>query len=101
MDSPTNPTRAALNAAGEERPRFLLDFPEDPQLEPLIELFEEGNFYELRKRVKALEQEGPPVAIRAAALELLERTRPDPSMIWLLLLCLGLFAFIVGWTYLR
>jgi hypothetical protein len=93
--------RPRLNAVGEERPRFLLDFPDDPELEALIAAFEAGNFARVRREAPELAQRSADEAVRQAALELRRRTNPDPLLIVLLLLCLGLFGFLVSWVYTR
>ena len=93
--------RPRLNAVGEERPRFLLEFPEDPELEALIAAFEAGNFARVRREAPELAKRSTDEAVRRAALELRRRTDPDPLLIALLLLCLGLFGFLVAWVYMR
>jgi hypothetical protein len=101
-DSTTPPlTRARLNALGEERPAFLLAFPVDPELEALIAAFEEGNFARVRKEAPELARRTSDEAVRRAALELRQRIDPDPLLILMLLLALGLFTFIVSWIYTR
>jgi len=93
--------RPRLNALGEERPHFLLEFPEDPELEALMAAFEAGNFARVRREAPELARRSADEAVRQAALELRRRTDPDPLLIALLLLCLGLFAFLVSWVYAR
>jgi hypothetical protein len=93
--------RARLNAAGEERPAFLLNFPEDPQLELLIAAFEAGNFAQVRAQAPQLAASSSDDAVRRAALELRRRTDPDPLLVGLLGLCIVLFVFLVAWVYTR
>jgi len=93
--------RPARNALGEDRPRFLLEFPADPELEALMAAFEAGNFARVRREAPGLAQRSSDEAVRQAALELRRRTDPDPLLIVLLLLCLGLFGFLVAWVYTR
>jgi hypothetical protein len=93
--------RPRLNAVGEERPRFLLEFPEDPELEALMAAFEAGNFARVRREAPELAKRSADAAVRQAALELRRRTDPDPLLVALLLLCLGLFGFLVAWVYTR
>jgi hypothetical protein len=89
----------ALNAEGRERPRFLLAFPADPALEPLVRAFEAGNYQAVREGVpKLLESTEDPI-VRAAARELGRRIEPDPLMKYLLFVALGLFVFVVWYTY--
>jgi len=93
--------RPGRNPLGEERPRFLLEFPADPELEALIAAFEAGNFARVRREAPELARRSADDAVRQAALELRRRTDPDPLLIALLLLCLGLFGFLVAWVYTR
>jgi hypothetical protein len=95
------PKRAKLNAAGEERPAFLLDFPEDPELEQLILAFEAGNFAQVRTQAPQLAASTADDAVRRAALELRRRIDPDPLLVALLGLCIVLFVFLVSWVYTR
>ena len=93
--------RPRLNALGEERPAFLLAFPDDPELEVLIMAFERGDFRTVRTQAPALARRTPDEAVRRAALELRRRIDPDPLLIYLLLLAVGLFVFLVAWVYTR
>ncbi|HYQ45535.1 MAG TPA: hypothetical protein VER11_26290 [Polyangiaceae bacterium] len=99
---PTGPsvsTGAVLNAEGRERPRFLLEFPDDPALQQLVREFEAGNYRAVREgAVKLAEATEDPI-VRAAARELARRIEPDPLMKYLLFVALGLFVFIVWSTY--
>jgi hypothetical protein len=95
------PRRAKRNAAGEERPAFLLDFPQDAELEPLIAAFEAGNFAHVRSEAPKLAARTTDDAVRRAALELRRRTEPDQLLLLLLLLCITLFVFLVIWVYTR
>ncbi|MEO8183338.1 MAG: hypothetical protein ABI895_31275 [Deltaproteobacteria bacterium] len=95
------PARAKLNAAGEDRPAFLLNFPADPQLELLILAFEAGNFAQVRAQAPQLAASTADDAVRRAALELRRRTDPDPLLLVLLGLCIVLFVFLVSWVYTR
>jgi hypothetical protein len=93
--------RPRLNAAGEERPLFLLAFPEDPELEALIAAFEQGNFAEVRARAPELASRTGDAEVRRAALELRRRIDPDPLLVVLLIFSLSLFLFLVVWVYSR
>ena len=93
--------RAKLNAAGEERPAFLLEFPHEPELELLIAAFEAGNFAQVRRDAPQLAARSEDDAVRRAALELRRRTDPDPLLVALLALCIALFVFLVTWVYTR
>jgi hypothetical protein len=93
------PKRPRLNAAGEERPAFLLEYPHDPELELLSRAFEEGNFARVRKDAPELIRRTANPAVRRAARELLTRIDPDPLLIVLLVFALSLFAFLAAWIY--
>lgn len=93
--------RPRLNAAGEERPAFLLAFPDDPELEALMAAFEQGNFAEVRARAPDLASRTGDPEVRRAALELRRRIDPDPLLVVLLIFSLSLFLFIVVWVYSR
>ncbi len=93
------PKRAPLTPEGVERPRFLLDFPDDPRLEELIAHFEAGDYAAVRRLAPELEKSAStPVALAAA--ELLWRTRPDPLAKYLLLASAVLLVFLVLHSYL-
>ena len=92
--------RPRLNALGEERPAFLLEYPYDPELERLIEAFEAGNFALIRREAPELARRTRDEAVRLGALELRRRIDPDPLLLVLLALSVVLFAFITLWIYL-
>ncbi|HKO52792.1 MAG TPA: hypothetical protein VJV79_34025 [Polyangiaceae bacterium] len=89
----------ALNAEGRERPRFLLEFPDDPALQRLVSAFEAGNYQAVRQGAAKLAQSTDDPIVRAAARELGSRIEPDPLMKYLLFVALGLFVFVVWHTY--
>jgi hypothetical protein len=95
------PARPRLNAAGEERPWFLLEYPDDPELEVLIRAFEEGDFAQVRKQAPELMRRTQSPLVRRAAGELRQRIDPDPLLVVLLVFALSLFAFLVAWIYTR
>ena len=99
--APSPPGRPRLNTLGEERPSFLLEFPDDPELERLIAAFEDGDFARIRREAPALAQRTHDEGVRRAALELRRRIDPDPLLLVLLGLSLALFAVIVAWVYSR
>jgi hypothetical protein len=95
------PRRARQNSLGEERPAFLLDFPDDPALEALIAAFELGDFASVRRGAPELARRTTDESVRRAALELRRRIDPDPLLVVLLLFSLSLLTFIVAWIYTR
>jgi len=90
---------AALNAEGRERPRFLLEFPNDPALQQLVSAFEAGNYRAVREGAAKLSASTEDPIVGAAARELARRIEPDPLMKYLLFVALGLFVFVVWYTY--
>jgi hypothetical protein len=97
--APPERKRPRLDARGMERPAFLLDFPEDPALEELIEAFEAGNYALVRARADDLARGTDREDVAAAALELRRRIEPDPLAGYLLLISALLLVFLVVWAY--
>jgi hypothetical protein len=91
--------RPRLNAVGEERPAFLLEYPHDPELEALIAAYESGDFKKIRDEAPALARRTHDEAVRQAALELRLRTQPDRLLVFFLLLSIGLLLFLAVWVY--
>lgn len=90
---------AVLNAAGRERPRFLLAFPEHPDLARLVAAFEAGNYALVRAEAEALAERAESSAVRDAALELRRRIDPDPLVKYLLALTAALLLFLAYFAY--
>ena len=90
---------AVLNAAGRERPRFLLGFPQDPDLARLAGAFEAGNYALVREQAEALAERAENPAVRDAALELRRRIDPDPLAKYLLALTAALLLFLAWFAY--
>jgi hypothetical protein len=88
-----------LNTDGRERPRFLLQFPDDPELQRLARAFEAGNYEAVREGATKLAEATPDPLVRAAASELRRRIDPDPLMKYLLGVAVLLFLFVVWYTY--
>jgi hypothetical protein len=91
--------RNPLNSEGMERPRFLLDFPDDPELERLIRAFEAGNFALIRREAESLARSTSNPEVRDAALELRRRIDPDPLTKYLLAVSLALLVILTIWAY--
>ncbi len=88
-----------LDAAGRERPRFLLSFPSDPELARLAAAFEAGNYALVRAEAEGLAERTQSPAVRAAALELRRRIGPDPLAKYLLALTAALLLFLTWFAY--
>jgi hypothetical protein len=88
-----------LNSDGRERPRFLLKFPDDPELQRLARAFEAGNYEAVRQGASKLAESSEDPIVRAAASELRRRIDPDPLMKYLLWVAVALFVFVVWYTY--
>ena len=89
----------ALDAAGRERPRFLLQFPDDPDLARLAAAFEAGNYALVRAEAETLAERTQRPAVREAALELRRRIAPDPLAKYLLGLTGALLLFLAWFAY--
>lgn len=81
------------------RAKFLDDLPDHPDLSPLIDAFENGNYAQLRELARALEQRSPESEVLDDALDLVARTAPDPIAKSLLLLSCAFFILLVIWVY--
>ena len=90
---------AVLDAAGRERPRFLLAFPDHPELARLSAAFEAGNYALVRAEAEALAERTENPAVRDAALELRRRIEPDPLAKYLLALTAALLVFLAYFAY--
>jgi hypothetical protein len=88
-----------LDAAGRERPRFLLAFPEHPDLARLTAAFEAGNYALVRAEAEAVAERAESPAVRDAALELRRRISPDPLAKYLLALTAALLLFLAYFAY--
>jgi hypothetical protein len=89
----------ALDAQGRERPRFLLGFPEHPELQRLARAFEAGNYALVRAEAEGLAERAESRAVRDAALELRRRIEPDPLAKYLLALTALLLLSLAYWAY--
>jgi hypothetical protein len=90
---------AVLDATGRERPRFLLGFPQHPELARLSAAFEAGNYALVRDEAEALAERAESPAVRDAALELRRRIDPDPLAKYLLALTGALLLFLAYFAY--
>ena len=80
---------------------FTRSFPDDPELERLVQAFESGDYYTVRAGASALAERTTDPAVKQAALDLRRRIEPDPAQLYLLGLTLALLVFLVAWFYLH
>jgi hypothetical protein len=103
QDSKADPAKddddAVLDAKGRERPRFLLSFPEHPELARLSAAFEAGNYALVRAEAEKLAEHTDDPAVRDAALELRRRIEPDPLAKYLLALTAALLLLLAYFAY--
>jgi hypothetical protein len=92
-------TGPVLGPEGSERPNFVLDFPENPELERLVRAFELGNYAFVREHATKLSASSSDDAVKRAAGELLHRIEPDPLVKILLAMSVALLAFMVFYAY--
>jgi hypothetical protein len=78
----------------DDRPFFARAYPRSPELEPLIVAFDRGNYALVRTDARALADKTSDARVKAAAEDLLRRTRPDSLSTALVLLALGLLVYI-------
>lgn len=95
----TSTERAPRDVRGNDRPRFLLSFPKDPELETLMHAFESGDYARVREQAPRLVERSDRPEVRRAAEELLIRIEPDPLLKFLLWVAIGLFLSMVTFVY--
>jgi hypothetical protein len=83
------------------RPAFAAAFPDDPALNALLASFERGDFGRVRSDAAKVIREAPSSEVRAAAEEILARTRPDPLSKVFFLLAAGLLLFLSAYWWWR
>jgi hypothetical protein len=83
--------------SAERRPSFAAEFPASPELDALVDAFARGDFAHVRAEGPKLEKTSSDEAVRAAAKTLVERTRPDPVAVRLVLLTGVLLVVLAGW----
>lgn len=88
-----------LDANGRERPRFLLAFPDHPELAQLARAFEAGNYAYVREHAPDVAARAEDDEVRRAALELADRIKPDPLIKYLLVLSVALLVYLVIHAY--
>jgi hypothetical protein len=79
------------------RPSFAEEFPRTPDLDAVVEAFVRGDYASVRAQAMRLEQSTPDEAVRAATRTLVERTRPDPLAVALLVVTAILLATLASY----
>jgi hypothetical protein len=97
--SRAQPAQPLLDEYGRERPRFVLTFPSDPELDALVSAFQRGNYAHVRREAPLLAARTADEAVREAALELRRRLDPDPLLGYLLGVAVALLAFLTAYFY--
>jgi hypothetical protein len=98
---PRKKRRKKKRALPEDAPTFAHAFPADPELDALVAAFERGDYARVRAEAPRLAQRTQSDAIRRAAEELVQRTRPDPLAVYLLLLACALLVFLAAWYWMH
>jgi hypothetical protein len=83
------------------RPSFTRAFPRTPDLDELVEAFARGDYAAVRARAPAVERNTDDPAVREAARILVERTRPEPAAVALLVIAALLLAVLGAWAVLN
>jgi|SRR5271166_2413338 len=83
------------------RPSFSEEFPRTPDLEAVVAAFARGDYASVRAQAIRLEQASPDPTVRKAARVLLDRTRPDPLAVGLLITAGLLLAAMSTWWILH
>ena len=78
----------------QRRPAFAKDFPRVPELDALVEAFEQGNYARVREEAPRLAKVTEDDAVRRAAVTLRERLEPDPLSKVLFILTALLLAYL-------
>lgn len=81
------------------RPTFARDFPRDPALDRLLDLFEQGNFAAVRAEAPAVLASAEDDAVRAAVKEIQQRIEPDPLAVGLVVVAAMLLVILASWYW--
>ncbi len=82
-----------------EQPAFLESLPESPELAPLVRAFVRGDYATIRREAPQVAERAQDPAVRDAALELVNRIRPDPLVRYVLGATAVLLLLLIFWTY--
>jgi hypothetical protein len=81
----------------ERRPPFASEFPRIEELDRLVDAFERGDFARVRAGAPRLADTTTDEAVRKAARELHERTKPDPLAVRLMALTAVLLLLLTAY----
>ncbi len=79
---------------GLDRPLFAQNWPHDARLEHLLQAFSRGNYALVRSEAPRLAQTSSDPRVQAAAQELAKRIEPAPVAGVLLLIAIGVLAYL-------
>jgi hypothetical protein len=82
-----------------DRPAFAKDFPRDPALDRLVDLFEQGNYAAVRKEAPAVLAATDDADVRAAVKEIQRRIEPEPLAVGLVAIAAVLLVILAGWYW--
>jgi hypothetical protein len=79
-------------------PSFAREFPRSPELDALVQSFARGDYAAVRAGAPKLERSSSDPTIQQAARTLVERTRPDPLAVTLLVIAVTLLVVMAWWA---
>lgn len=80
-------------------PAFARAYPDDPQLQELVDAFERGAHNVVRDRAEKLAVATSDPEVAKAARDLRSRLEPDPLAVKLLVAAVLLLVFLSAWAY--
>ena len=89
--------RSASGRQGRRAAGFAKDFPEDPELDALLQAFDAGDFARVRDEGAKLRASSKDETVKWAVEALVARTKPDPLAAMLLGLTAVLLVVLSAW----
>jgi hypothetical protein len=96
-DDFTGGTVRVVGMQRSRRPTFAQELPRTPELDEVVDAFARGDYASVRARASRLEQSSADPMVRKAARTLLDRTRPDPLAVVLLVVAGLILATLSSW----